>query len=130
MHEHEHISNYDFTRFHVLMQCLLYADLRQKMSNDVLHFNANLSFLSDADKFVSLFSNENVFTIVAKTCYNISIRRNSFFYTISYCVNIILYSFKMLYFIEYKSLINLFKIGTCNMICDGERIFYYVNTCL
>jgi hypothetical protein len=31
----------------------------------------------------------------------------------------------MLYFIEYKS-----QIGTCNMIFDGERIFYYVNTCL
>ena len=79
MHEHENISNYDFTRFHVLMQCLLYADLRQKMSNDVLYFNANFSFLSDADKFVFLFSNENVFDIVAKTCYNILIRRNSFF---------------------------------------------------
>jgi hypothetical protein len=62
------------------MQCPLYADLRQKMSNDVLHFNANLSFLSDADKFVFLFSNENVFNIVAKTCYNILIRRNSFLY--------------------------------------------------
>jgi hypothetical protein len=49
------------------------------MSNDVLHFNVNFSFLSDADKFVFLFSNENVFNIVAKTCYNILIRRNSFF---------------------------------------------------
>ena len=56
--------------FHVLMQCPLYADLRQKMSNDVLNFNANFSFLSDADKFLFLFSNENVFNIVAKTCYN------------------------------------------------------------
>ena len=37
----------------------------------------------------------------------------------------------MLYFIEYKSLINLLRlVGTCNMICDGERIFYHVNTCL
>jgi hypothetical protein len=80
------------------------------MSNDVLHFNANFSFLSDADKFVFLFSNENVFNIVAKTCYNILIRRNSFFYTIRYCVNIILDSFKMLYFIEYKSLINLLRL--------------------
>ena len=49
--------------FHVLMQCPLYADLRQKMSNDVLHFNANFSFLSDADKFVFLFSNENLFIL-------------------------------------------------------------------
>jgi hypothetical protein len=57
------------------MQCPLYADLRQKMSNDVLHFKVNVSFLSDADKFVFLFSNENVFNIVAKTCYNILIRR-------------------------------------------------------
>ena len=80
------------------------------MSNDVLHFNANFSFLSDADKFVFLFSNENVFNIVAKTCYNILIRRNIFFYAINYCVNIILYSFKMLYFIEYKSLINFLRL--------------------
>ena len=35
----------------------------------------------------------------------------------------------MLYLIEYKSH-KSFMIGTCNMICDGERIFYYVNTCL
>jgi hypothetical protein len=27
------------------------------MSNDVLHFNANFSFLSDADKFVFLCNN-------------------------------------------------------------------------
>jgi hypothetical protein len=43
------------------MQCPLYADLRQKMSNDVLHFNAIFFFLSDVDKFVFLFSNENVY---------------------------------------------------------------------
>ena len=61
------------------MQCPLYANLTQKMSNDVLHLNANFSFLSDADIFVFLFSNENVFNIVVKTCYNILIRRNSFF---------------------------------------------------
>jgi hypothetical protein len=48
------------------MQCPLYADHRQKMSNDVLHFNANFSFLSDADKFVFLFSNENVFVPILK----------------------------------------------------------------
>jgi hypothetical protein len=62
------------------MQCPLYADLRQQMSNDVLHFNVNFCFLSDADKFVFLFSNENIFNIVTKTCYNILIRRNSFLY--------------------------------------------------
>ena len=54
--------------------------LDKKMSNDVLHFNANFSFLSDSDKFLFLFSNENVFNIVANTCYNILIRRNSFLY--------------------------------------------------
>ena len=62
------------------MQWPLYADLRQKMSNDVLHFNAIFCFLSDVDEFVFLFSNENVFNIVAKTCYTILIRRNSFLY--------------------------------------------------
>ena len=83
--------------------------LDKKMSNDVLHFNANFSFLSDADKFVFLFSNENDFNIVAKTCYNILIR-GIVFYAISYCVNIILYSFRMLYSMEYKSLINLLRL--------------------
>jgi hypothetical protein len=32
------------------------------------------SGISDADKFLFLFSNGNVFNIVAKTCYNILIR--------------------------------------------------------
>jgi hypothetical protein len=32
------------------------------------------------------------------------------FHTISYCINIIPYSFKMLYFIEYMSLINLLRL--------------------
>ena len=73
--------------FHVSMQCTLYADLRQKMSDDVLHFNAHFSFLSDADNFLFLFSKENVFFyIVAKVCYTILIKRNSL-YTICYCVN-------------------------------------------
>jgi hypothetical protein len=55
------------------------------MPNDVLHFNVNFNFLSDADKFVFLFSNENVFNIVAKTCYNILIRRNSLKIKIGLC---------------------------------------------
>jgi hypothetical protein len=29
---------------HVLMQCPLYVDIRQKMSNDILRFNENFSF--------------------------------------------------------------------------------------
>ena len=70
------------------MQCTLYADLRPKMSNDVLHFNAHFSFLSDADKFLFLFCKENVFStdVVAKVYYNILIKRKSL-YTICYCVN-------------------------------------------
>jgi hypothetical protein len=36
-----------------------------------------LAFLSDADKFVFFFSNENVFIIVANICYNVLIKRNS-----------------------------------------------------
>ena len=82
---HERTCLYCFTincvddEFHVLMQCSLYADLRQKIMM-FLHFNAIFSFLSDAVKFVFLFSNENVLNIVAKTCYCISIRRNSFLF--------------------------------------------------
>ena len=65
---------------HVLLNCPLYEDLRQTMFIDILGVNNNFSELSDEDKFIYLFKNDMIFNIVAKTCHNILMRRNSLLY--------------------------------------------------
>ena len=62
---------------HVILKCPLYVDLRQIMIHEALHFNEHFNLLSDNEKFIFLFSNGNVAAIVAKTCNNILLRRNS-----------------------------------------------------
>ncbi len=64
---------------HVLLNCPLYEDLRQSLFNVLIGQNNDFLSLSD-DKFIFLFSNENVFNSVAKTCHNILQRRNSVLY--------------------------------------------------
>lgn len=62
---------------HVILKCPLYVDLRQIMIHEAIHFNEHFNLLSDNEKFIFLFSNGNVAAIVAKTCNNILLRRNS-----------------------------------------------------
>ena len=65
---------------HVLLSCPLYGDLRQSLFIDILHQNNSFLTLSDDEKFIFLFSNENVCNSVARTCFNILLRRNSILY--------------------------------------------------
>jgi hypothetical protein len=62
----------------VLLECPLYADLREKLSNEVKRSNVHFIILSDDDKFIYLFKSTECYDMVAKTCFNILSRRNRF----------------------------------------------------
>ena len=65
---------------HVLLTCPLYEDLRQSLFIDIIQQNYMFLTLSDDEKFIFLFKNENVCSSVAKICHNILLRRNSILY--------------------------------------------------
>ena len=66
---------------HVLLYCPLYADLRERLFNEVKRSNVHFIILSDDDKFIYLFKSTECYDMVAKTCFNILSRRNSFLYS-------------------------------------------------
>ena len=66
---------------HVLLDCPLYADLRESLFNEVKRSNVHFIILSDDDKFIYLFKSTECYDTVAKTCFNILSRRNSFLYS-------------------------------------------------
>lgn len=65
---------------HVILTCPLYADLRRILYNECASFNVDFNNMSDDEKFLFLFSNNDVSVLVAKTCFSILSRRNSFLY--------------------------------------------------
>ena len=66
---------------HVLLDCPLYADLRESLFNEAKRSNVHFIILSDDDKFIYLFKSTECYDMVAKTCFNILSRRNSFLYS-------------------------------------------------
>jgi hypothetical protein len=60
---------------------VLYADLRERLFNEVKRSNVHFIILSDDDKFIYLFKSTECYDMVAKTCFNILSRRNSFLYS-------------------------------------------------
>ena len=65
---------------HVLLDCPLYADLRESLFNEeVKRSNVHYIILCDDDKFIYQFKSTECYDMVAKTCFNILSRRNSFF---------------------------------------------------
>jgi ssDNA-specific exonuclease RecJ len=66
---------------HVLLDCPLYADLRERLFNEVKMSNVHFIILSDDDKFIHLFKSTDCYDMVAKTCFNILRRRHSFLYS-------------------------------------------------
>jgi hypothetical protein len=53
--------------------------LRERLFNEVKRSNVHFIILSDDDKFIHLFKSTDCYGMVAKTCFNILSRRNSFF---------------------------------------------------
>ena len=66
---------------HVILQCPLYADLRNDLYIEASNCNTDFNILSDSEKFVYLFQNNDCYAKVAKTCFNILSRRNTFIYS-------------------------------------------------
>ena len=60
--------------------CPVYSDFRNNFFTEVLKVNRNFMSLSDCQKMVFLFSNQDVFRIVAKTCNFILKKRNEVLY--------------------------------------------------
>ena len=52
---------------HVILNCPLYADLRESLFYGVKRSNGDFDILSDDDKFIYLFKNTDCFDVVAKT---------------------------------------------------------------
>ena len=65
---------------HVITKCPLYSESREVLYENARRFNADFDVLSDKEKFVFMFECAEICGIVAKTCYSILFRRNSFFY--------------------------------------------------
>ena len=53
---------------HVILHCPVYSDFRNNLFTEILKDNRNFMSLSDCQKIVFLFSNQDVFRIIAKTC--------------------------------------------------------------
>ena len=66
---------------HVITKCPLYSESREVLYDNARRFlMLTLMFLSDKEKFVFMFECAEMCGIVAKTCYSILLRRNSFLY--------------------------------------------------
>jgi hypothetical protein len=66
---------------HVLLDCPLNADLRESLFNEVKRSSVHFNISSDDDKLIYLFKSTECYDRVAKTCFNILSRRNSFLYS-------------------------------------------------
>jgi len=53
---------------HIILHCPVYSDIRNNLFTEVLKVNKTFMSLSDCQKMVFLFSNQDLFRIVAKTC--------------------------------------------------------------
>jgi hypothetical protein len=56
---------------HVLFQFPSYADIRQGILNNICELNSNFINMSDNEKFLYMFHNENVCYFTAKICHEI-----------------------------------------------------------
>ena len=69
---------------HVITKCPLYSESREVLYDNARRFNAEFDVLSDKEKFVFTFECAEICGIVAKTCYSILLRRDSFLYRYNY----------------------------------------------
>ena len=65
---------------HVILECLLYDDLRETLFEEISSSFNNFRNISDDDKFIFLFNTSEIFSIVARTCHNILTRQMSIVY--------------------------------------------------
>lgn len=70
------------TELHVLLECPLYEDLRYDLFQQVLYVYPSFGIFSEQTLFNELLSNDKLYKICAKYCFNILERRNLFTYTV------------------------------------------------
>lgn len=63
------------TEAHVILECMLYQDLRQILFKKATEMNFYFAALSPNDKLIFIFSNAEIMRLSAKTCFNILQRR-------------------------------------------------------
>lgn len=76
-----HCNNVVEDEKHVVLTCPLYADLRFNLYDEISKCDSNFNLLSDDDKFIYLFNTDVCLNNVAKTCFYILSRRNTFLYS-------------------------------------------------
>jgi hypothetical protein len=76
---------------YVILHCPVYSDFRNNLFTEVLKVNRNVMSLSDCQKIIFVFSNQDVFRIVAKTCHFI-LKNAMKFYIVN---NIFIYVLKL-----------------------------------
>ena len=67
---------------HVLAQCLLYDNIRERLLHHLYRHVAQFNEISDMDKTCFILSNVDFLSITAKACYDILERRTSVVYTL------------------------------------------------
>ncbi len=66
---------------HVLLKCPVYADIRNVIFNHAMVIDENFLNMSDDEKFIFLFNNENIVFYTAKICNEILFRRKCILYS-------------------------------------------------
>ena len=66
---------------HVLLDCPVYADIRDVMFNHANYIDNNFLNMPNNEKFIFLFTNENIVFYTAKICNEILFRRKCILYT-------------------------------------------------
>jgi hypothetical protein len=76
---------------YVILHCPAYSDFRNNLFTEVLKVNRNAMSLSDCQKIIFLFSNQDVFRIVAKTCNLILKNARKFYIVNNIVINVLIF---------------------------------------
>ena len=76
---------------YVILHCPVYSDFRNNLFTEVLKVNWNAMSLSDCQKIIFLFSNQDVFRIVAKTCNLILKNARKFYIVNNIVINVLIF---------------------------------------
>ena len=66
---------------HVILDCPLYADLRNVLFGHACNFNENFINFTDEEKFIFIFNDENMCYFTAKIWHDILFRRRCILYS-------------------------------------------------
>lgn len=76
-----HCKNVIEDEKHVLLQCPIYADLRNVVFNHASLIDESFMSMSDNEKLIFMFSNDDMYFYTAKICYDILFQRKCILYS-------------------------------------------------